>query len=417
MAPKSRTVTVQILQALLTRIGSASSGKKDVLVARLEKDVRQPRLFNLRPEWKQRLSDTDPRSPKLRIMSIDMGIKNLAYCHVEVGYPSGDTMKPTIDIIKWDKLNLVPATKDLRQHIPKPDPINEKTADADEEVDVYSLPVLSQTAYRFIQNTVLNDSPDIILIERQRWRSASSPAIQQWTVRVNTLEAMLWAILETLRTQRLTNTSRPKIEVRKRDYEVQGVDPKRVGMYWIGQHAKAVAQQDDEAMLALAQKEDKAMMALVARGDPKAKVGKKIPRSKAEKKAKIALLREWLSSDPATTASSMPDSAPMISFTIGEGAATARRALSLPSPSHSRKKKSKANNDGGVAGEDDVQGTDMKKLDDITDCCLQAAAYVAWESNRVQLWDVWEQNRAHDGQVPPLDEEVLKEMVEVSGVG
>jgi cruciform cutting endonuclease 1 len=408
MAPKPRTVTAKALQALLTRIGSASSGTKDVLLTRLERDMRQRRLFALRPDWEQRLSHSDERFRNLRIMSIDMGIKNLAYCHVAVGYPNGDSRKPTMHIERWDKLNLVPATRDLRRHLPKPQSIKEGTAGADEEVDPYSLSVLSQTAYWFIHNTALELAPDIILIERQRWRSASSAAIQQWTVRVNTLEAMLWAILETLRKERLINIYTPQYAREKRDYEIYGVDPKRVGQYWLGQHAKAADEKQDEAVMALAADEE---------SGGKAEKSKKMPRSKAEKKAKIALLRSWLSTEPASTATSTPNLDPTISFTIGESAVTARRALCLPTPRHARKKKSKAigENDDGEA--DDVQERDMKKLDDITDCFLQAAAWVAWESNRLQLFEAWEGKRTDNGQMPPLDENILREMIEVAGEG
>ncbi|KAF2833709.1 ribonuclease H-like protein, partial [Ophiobolus disseminans] len=397
MAPKPRTVTAKTLQALLTRIGSASSGTKNILHARFQQDVCRPRLFDLRPDWKKRLKDADPRFRKLRILSIDMGIKNLAYCHAEVSFPGGDAMKPTMDIEKWEKLSLVDATRDLRR--PLPQEKKESGAVAEEEVDSYSLDVLSQTAYHFITRTALQLAPDIILIERQRWRSASSAAIQQWTVRVNTLEAMLWAILETLRTERLTNISRAKDEVRKRDYEIHGVDPKRVGQYWLGQHAKA-AVEGEESCISIAEADE----------DLGGKVTKKIPRSKAEKKAKIALLRSWLSAEPASTAASMPKSGHTISFNIGHGAITARRALILPKASQKRGKRTKASI---VGGEDNVQEQDLKKLDDITDCFLQATAWVAWETNRLQLWDVWDQRRGKRGDVPPLDDEILREMVGV----
>jgi cruciform cutting endonuclease 1 len=407
MPSKSRPVTAKSLQALLTRIGSPSSGTKDVLQERFKRDLTRPRLFALRPDWQARQKKGLGR--KLRILSIDMGIKNLAYCDTEVDYANGNAMNPTMDIIRWDKLNLVDATRDLRRDLPNP---RHDTADADEEVDPYSLSVLSQTAYWFVRKQILEVSPDIILIERQRWRSASSAAIQQWTVRVNTLEAMLWAVLETLRMERDAVSQKLKDEeVRKRDYIVYGVDPKRVGQFWLGQHARARAEEQDEAVLALAMDE-------VGDDTSKRATAKKIPRSKAEKKAKIALLRSWLSTKPASTASSTPDSAPVISFTVGQGAVTAREALCLPTPTKTRKKKAKAGeNDANAAGKDDVTEKDMKKLDDITDCCLQAAAWVAWESNRLQLYDVWDTKKSDDGNMPELDDATLKEMVEVAGEG
>lgn len=411
MAPRSQNVTAKALQALLTRIGSASSGTKDVLHERFKRDVTRPRLFGLRPEWQARQTLPGKSSDRgLKIISIDMGIKNLAYCDVVVDYPDKSTMNPTMEIRRWDKLNLVDATQDLRNTLPNSRLIKQETAHAGEDVDPYSLSVLSQTAYWFIQKQVLEASPDIVLIERQRWRSASSSAIQQWTVRVNTLEAMLWAVLTTMHTESKLVVSRLMDTDRRRDYEVYGVDPKRVGQYWLEQHAKAVAEKQEEASPLGINKTEQ---------DAGSKVTeKKIPRSKAEKKAKIAILRSWLSAEPASTASSTPNSSPTISFTIGNDAVTARKALCLPTPTSPRKKKGKASNDNDDAEVAEKGGADekeIKKLDDITDCCLQAAAWVAWESNRLQLYNVWERKRSDGGVLPDLDEETLKEMIGVTG--
>jgi cruciform cutting endonuclease 1 len=359
----------------------------------------RPRLFDLRPEWKQRLSHADSSSRKLRIMSIDMGIKNLAYCHVEVGYADGGVQKPRIEIVKWERLSLVDDTKGLRR--PVPDEIE------DEIVDPYSLDILSQSAYHFLTKMALALAPDIVLIERQRWRSASSPAIQQWTIRVNTLEAMLWAILETLRAERLASISTPTSKARERDYEVYGVDPGRVGQYWLGQTAKALAEQDDEAESVLEFGEDEESQAKI----------KKMGRSKVEKKAKIAILRSWLADEPASTATSTPKLMHPISFTIGPDAVTAREALCLPvrpPKGKKKKKKDKSTDDGSFAEDEVVQEQDITKLDDITDCFLQAAAWVAWETNRLQLLEVCK-NRGEDGAIPALNEEVLMEMVEAVG--
>jgi cruciform cutting endonuclease 1 len=340
-----------------------------------------------------------------------MGIKNLAYCHIEVDYMDGNPTKPTMNVITWDKLNLVDATKDLCRHHETPLPEREEdVVNADEEVDPYSLSVLSRTAYSFIQDPVLEVNPDIILIERQRWRSASSAAIQQWTVRVNTLEAMLWAVLETTRTQR-KNTSLKKGEtVLERDFEVFGVDPKRVGQYWLTMHAKAMVEKRANIVPTIEEGE---------LGGDNVKTVKKEPRSKAEKKAKIALLRSWLTGEYASTAPTTPTSTPIITFTIGQGAVLTREALRLPAPrSTQKRKKTKLNElDVDNTGEVSEKGQQMKKLDDITDCFLQAAAWVAWESNRLPLMEIWEQRRAKDGVLPPLDNEIMLDMTKQAGEG
>jgi cruciform cutting endonuclease 1 len=386
MAPKPRPVTAKALQALLVRIGSASSGTKDVLHRRLRRDLVRPKIFALSSEWEAR--QNLGQNENLRILSIDMGIKNLAYCRAEVDYPDGDTRNPIMAIIEWNKLNLVDAAQDLSHT----QTTGEGSADGDEQLDPYSLDKLSETAYRFVTETVLTGKPDVILIERQRWRSASSSAIQQWTVRVNTLEAMLWAILRTI-----------LIENMRRDYEIYGVDPKRVGQYWLEQYAQATAEKHG------------ASLPLEELGDDDAKKAssKKLPRSKAEKKAKIALLRSWLSTEPGSTASTTPASAPRIDFEIHPGATVARQALCMPKSPKSRRKKVKEDNDG--VAEEGSQEKDMKKLDDIADCFLQAAAWVAWESNRAQLCEVWQKDQGDISNMPNLNEVTLREMVELVG--
>jgi cruciform cutting endonuclease 1 len=405
MVAKPRPVTAKALQALLTRIGSASSGTKDVLHARFQRDVTRPRLFALRPEWAARQKKDWGR--KLRIISIDMGIKNLAYCDIQVDYPDQDAMKPTIDIMRWDNVNLSDVTRDLRRPLPNPT-LSKERKEVDEESDPYSLWVLSEAANNFIQRTILEVRPDIILIERQRWRSAGSAAIQQWTVRVNTLEAMLWAGLEARRTERIVRYPKLKEDedLNPRNYETYSVDPKRVGQYWLGQLAKAMEEKQGSPLPGIEVGEIEGGKA----------AGKKIPRSKAEKKAKIAVLQSWLSTEPASTASTTPESAPKIFFNIGLGATTAREALRLPTIAKPRRKKSKATEDGsGIVDDEAFKAKKIKKLDDITDCCLQAAAWVAWESNRLQLWDVWDKKRDSKGVLPEFSEELLKEMIEVAG--
>lgn len=336
------------------------------------------------------------------MVSIDMGIKNLAFCDVNVDYTGGDARKPIMNVIKWDKLNLADATRQLRRPLPNSPSGIKMEADEDEEVDPYSLYVLSRTAHDFITRTVLAGDPDIILIESQRWRSGGGSAIQQWTVRVNTLEAMLWTTLHTIQVEHKGHNPKPKGDGPRRDHETFGVDPKRVGQFWLGQHAQAIAEREGKAA------SDIGLDGLLE--DDTTTSTKKIPRSKAEKKAKIAILRSWLATEPASTASTTPVSAPKISFNIGLGATAAREALALPTVAKPRKKKAK-DEEGDI-----VTAKDMKKLDDITDCFLQAAAWIAWESNRLQLFEAWESKVDKKGKLPELDDDVLKEMVRVGGV-
>jgi cruciform cutting endonuclease 1 len=345
MAPKPKTITAKALQTLLTRIGSASSGIKATLHERFQRDIQIPRL----PTRSSNL-DSNASKKSLRIMSIDMGIKNLAFCESIVSYPKKGSLNTNMKIMRWEKINLVPAT-------------NPPSKDTEEDEGPYSLSVLSKTAYRLIKDTILTAKPDIILIEKQRWRSGGGSAIQQWTVRVNTFEGMLWAILRTLLME--SND--------EEHYEVFGVDPKRVGNYWLAQpNVELIGSKGEDGISKL----------------------KKPSRTKLEKKAKIALLRSWLTATPAST------TPPSMSFTFDTQASQTLQALI--SPNHAKKKPPIK------ALADAIPESELRKLDDITDCFLQAAAWVSWEANRVQLKDVWDRRRGADVE---LSNKVLLEMV------
>lgn len=387
MAPKKLAVTSKALQALLTRIGSASSGTKSTLLARFQRDVQQPGFFN---RQHGRAPNEGVQSEKLRIVSIDMGIKNLAFCDAEISRASLDKQdfSAHMHVLRWKKLDLMGSAA------PKSSPSSTEDDGvedaADEEGDPFSPSALSKTAHRLIVDEILSANPDLILIERQRWRSGGGSAVQQWTVRVNTLEAMLWAILETVKQGSglpLPPNENRRPEVRKHGYSVHAVDPKRVGQYWLSQHARALHERNADAAAL-----DDARDPEDINSPPEPPNPPKNPsRSKAEKSAKIALLRAWLSSSPRSTAPSTSPSMPVIAFTIAPAAEATLRAL-LPKPNTKPKTKTKvktsaprrnkAETDGEEELADDIPVKDLKKLDDVADCFLQAAAWVAWEGGR-----------------------------------
>ncbi|USP76490.1 uncharacterized protein yc1106_03764 [Curvularia clavata] len=404
MAPKTRAVTAKALQSLLVRIGAASSGTKSSLEERFRHDITRPRLFTRRPEWEL----SRPTDEKLRVVSIDMGIKNLAFCEAEISYPVKDSLNATMDVLRWEKIDLAPATRDSETSIAQPSATEKRDMGADEDLDPYSLDVLSRTAYKLVKETILPGTPDVILIEKQRWRSGGGSAVQQWTLRVNTLEGMLWAVLKTLYAERL-GMLRKEMDLNQGEekglYDVFGVDPKRVGHYWLGQSAQRHAGGEGTSSLAAGAPEE---------------AGPKLSRSKAEKKAKISLLRSWLTASPASTASTTTKNTPTISFKIGKNAQSTYQALCFPvKPSRSKKKSTVEETPDSVP--EDMSAAQMKKLDDVADCFLQAAAWVSWESNRVQLRDIWRKrlgamDTLHDGDSGSLDNSVLLDMLrEVEG--
>jgi cruciform cutting endonuclease 1 len=401
----------------LTRIGSASSGTKSTLAERFQRDLR--RIYNSHPRPPKAATQLAECGRKIRVVSIDMGIKNLAFCDAEVAYPSSTStarysLDATMKILRWKKLDLVggpkPTTRVLDGGAALQDSEEDGTA-AEEDDNQFSPSVLSRTAYKFITEEVLSANPDVVLIEKQRWRSGGGSAVQQWTVRVNTLEAMLWAILETVK-----RTQQPRLGGGKA-LDVRAVDPKRVGQYWLGQHARALSERDEEAlahdMSALSVEDDESDDV----GEADSKATKKPSRSKAEKSAKIAILRSWLAEHAMSTIPSTPTRMPCIAFSVDFNAEPTRQAL-LPKAKALRKKKSsKSSRATGADVElaEELPAAEIKKLDDITDCFLQAAAWVAWDLNKFQLLAVL----GSDGTKSPslIDEaEILRMIEEIGGV-
>ena len=346
-----------------------------------------------------------------------MGIKNLAFCDAEVSYSAfGTSLKRNLDadmhVLRWKKLDLVGSTYSNSADPPLEDSLEAADPVADGS-NLFSPSVLSRTAYQLIVKEVLSVDPDIILIEKQRWRSGGGSAVQQWTVRVNTLEAMFWAILEALKQSWRCRDHKEK-SAREHGYHVHAVDPKRVGQYWLGQHARALQERDEGALAldvaALSKGADESEDAEEEEGNGTAT--KKPSRSKAEKSAKIAILRSWLTDATMSTTPSTPCSMPHITLSIDPSADSTRQAL-LPKHKATRRKKSSKTAAKDAELIDGMPATEIKKLDDITDCFLQAAAWVAWESNRLQLMAVSGDNKS---TIPlPVDEDRILKMIRECG--
>ncbi|KAF9693850.1 hypothetical protein EKO04_008213 [Ascochyta lentis] len=325
MAPRKPTVTAKVLQALLTRIGSASSGTKSTLLARFQREIQQPSVFHRLSEGKKQ--PHKPWNRKLRVVSIDMGIKNLAFCDAEVVYPATESasepsLHASMNILRWKKIDLVGSTSEKKNHL-----LSEASESAEDDANPYSPSVLSRTAHRLIKEEVLSVNPDIILIEKQRWRSGGGSAVQQWTVRVNTLEAMLWAILETLKP---TAHGAGK-NGEKHGYRVYAVDPKRVGQYWLSRHARALEERNEQlTTTTITTADEPEPEPEIETETPRSKTPPPQPRSKAEKSAKLSLLRSWLTQQPMSTTPSTPLLTPCISFHV---APAAQRTLHAVVPS------------------------------------------------------------------------------------
>ncbi|KAH7125401.1 mitochondrial resolvase Ydc2 [Dendryphion nanum] len=375
MARKSTVPTVATIRLFLARVGAATSGKKEVLLSRITKVLNS--------------SKNAPRGSKTtentRVLSIDMGIRNLAFCVADISTKStllserGIRKEPEsvkMKVQAWRKLDVTEEVSQLTATESVPG-ANDWNGESEEEAqDPYAPSTLANTAYTLLTKILLPYRPNVILIERQRWRSSSGPAIQQWTVRVNTLEGMLWAILTALREEGQSRVSAPGGV--QSNYEICGVDPKRVGHFWVGDDVKATVQ-DAKA----SKKRSDSELDIASVGELKGITGSaqsivKLSRTKAEKKAKINIVKSWfIRPMPSITLS---EKSPQIDFSFSPEADAIRQMFS----SDKKTAGGKATKRSGVA--------ELKKLDDVTDCFLQAAAWVAWERNRMVLVREWEES-------------------------
>jgi cruciform cutting endonuclease 1 len=373
MASRSGSITVKAIQSLLARVGSVTTGKREALMTRLSRDVEKPKI------WTTKVG----RETK-RILSVDMGIKNLAFCVADV--TRNDSSKDlAMSIEAWRRLDVTDEVMDILHRQSGV----EENADGSEEADEPFAPAaLSLTAYNLIKNSLLTYDPDIILIERQRWRSSGGSAIQQWTVRVNTFEGMLWAILTALRAEA---TALKSSSAATKQYEVFAVDPKRVGNFWVGDEVRTLSTKSANRK----QHEE----VVPPDGELNGAAGglatkKTLSRGKVEKKAKISLVRSWLA--PTATSSTtnayttpitdaMGTAHPSITFTFSKQAETTRQALCSPAPAGGRRSRKSEEKLGTI------------KLDDVADCLLQAAAFVVWEASRESVKADWEKMSRETG--------------------
>lgn len=225
---------------------------------------------------------------------------------------------------------------------------------ADDPTNIYAPSSLCKIAFG-LATEFLQYKPNYILIERQRFRSGGAPAIQEWTVRVNMLESMLWASLETMRhghsiTSKAQNNKFP---------EVLEMSPRRIGMFWLTRGDFFPTPADIAASLVAPQEKLKA-------------VETEVKKKSFEKKDKIALARHWLSLSLTTDDLTVDDNlAPM----VASFCAPKERQIRRKSKDSEHEDELEAKDTSAISG----------KLDDLADCLVQAVTFALWEQNRERV--------------------------------
>ncbi|RYP40790.1 hypothetical protein DL767_001436 [Monosporascus sp. MG133] len=282
-----------------------------------------------------------------RILSVDLGLRNLAYslltpAGVTNSVSSPGTMvsqsasaPPQVHLHAWRRHDLVGAS-----------PSTENNGDA------FSPAALSATAVRLVRQTLLPLDPTHVLFERQRFRTGGAAPVQEWTLRVNTLEAMMHAVFRTLK------------ECGHWGGEVVSIAPSRVGPFWLGSdggNAEVVTPEPtlsvDDGLKAYMPKEKAAGSRRSTRQTVKLNM----------KKEKMDIMGNWLEERNIILPQDKSVEAMIeIYFQHWKRKPGSRR----PSVKESN----------GV-GEDGI----IKKVDDLADSLLQGMAWIKWEENKSVL--------------------------------
>ncbi|KAK3371861.1 mitochondrial resolvase Ydc2 [Lasiosphaeria ovina] len=139
-----------------------------------------------------------PVPANARILSIDLGIKNFAYSLITWTKPStqGHSEIPQwpgrlkVSVHEWKVVDLAQEAE-----------AQALAATGTSQAAVFDPESLSKLALKLVNDRLLPLRPTHVLIERQRNRSSGSAAVTEWTLRVNSLESILYGILATLQQQ------------------------------------------------------------------------------------------------------------------------------------------------------------------------------------------------------------------------
>lgn len=296
------------LRTLATSIGINSSGTKATLISSLETQIPRASL----PQSHDTL-DSAP-SPgrsnshaRANVLSIDMGIRNFCYSRFLVH----DSPQVAPQLVQWER-------KDIGE--------GPKTLDSVAVNESFEPHVYAALAYDVLDRIFQEGRPSHVLIERQRFRSMGAAAVQEWTLRVNMFEAMLYAVLETLKRQG------------RWDGDVYGVSPARVAQFWVGG-----AEMETGASRKKQKKDDEP-------GEKTVKTSK----SKQTKALKMQLVGKWLRDSSK--------------FSVNGQAQES--AVKYQNVQFGKEKQST-----------------FGKLDDLADSLLQGLAWLEWEANRQLIFE------------------------------
>jgi cruciform cutting endonuclease 1 len=222
--------------------------------------------------------------------------------------------------------------------------VEEEKEEEEDQSSVFRPDIYAGHAYTLLTSLIAAYRPTHILMERQRFRTARSSSVQEWTLRVGVFEGILYGVLHTL--QQVGHCM---------VVDQQMIDPARVARYW---------------QMDLTPKPKKMKANRKAR-----------PNSPREvKKMKIDLVAGWLRDATETTAASSSLSSSASSYSSPSGAAK----ISIPPASAPLDVRNVVDayllRCLGRRG--DTSAHRMDKLDDLADCLLQGLTWLDWHAKR-----------------------------------
>ncbi|KAG5440365.1 hypothetical protein PCANB_001935 [Pneumocystis canis] len=191
-------LTVAQLRVLAIKCGILNNGNKSVLIHRILEEISQTRLIS-------------KHYTAHRILSIDVGIRNLALCSIIVPstiiHNSNSIYQKQFIIDGWDKLSIglekIQNNKVVKQ--------------------TYKPVDYSFLAYQLTKSFLEKYKPKTILIESQRYRTRTKNLIHEWTIRVNMFENMLHAIFRCFKEEKIWNDP---------EANILSIDPAKITSFW-----------------------------------------------------------------------------------------------------------------------------------------------------------------------------------------
>lgn len=460
------------LKNLTFLTGLNSTGTKAHLINTLADELPVSRICVSHPDRNGQWQGKE-KGQAVRILSIDMGIRNLAYCVLDMPHGveflqhtgrrgsihcpdpgeknkqgRGDRFNPEIlkhlKLMAWNRVVVDSPAPPSTSPPPLPPSETQAPPASSPTTLAFSPQTYATLAYNLITNLLTTYNPTTILIERQRWRSGGGSTVLEWTIRVNVFEGMLFAVLETLRRGSGLGTGGggggdggDGLEAGSGDggqgqgrgeggrgvragFEVYSVSPKRVFDFWSGSGDTDAGRSATDTSGSTGSEEDveAATPVIQGRGKEKSKgkagAGAGAGKAKAQKALKINVVADWLQQPNAPSGSNTSQSQLECADEVQDMRHAFLSKLSKQSSRRSDLHATTATTD-TAASTKDAKATAseeirLDKLDDLADCLLQGMTWVQWEANRVAVLQGLEAGAEGEVNGVELEKDVQKDV-------